>query len=49
MKDIINSHKMHRSAVKALKWCPWKYDLLASGGGTEDHKIILWDIKKESN
>jgi len=31
---VIKSHKMHQSAAKALKWCPWKCDLLASGGGT---------------
>jgi cell division cycle protein 20 (cofactor of APC complex) len=33
----------HRAAVKALAWCPWKKNLLASGGGTADRKIRFWD------
>lgn len=48
-KNIINSHNLHKSAVKALSWCPWKCDLLASGGGNLDKKVILWDIKKSAN
>ena len=26
----------HQAAVKALAWCPWKNNLLATGGGTAD-------------
>lgn len=26
----------HQAAVKALAWCPWKPNVLASGGGTAD-------------
>lgn len=26
----------HQAAVKALAWCPWKPNILASGGGTAD-------------
>lgn len=33
----------HRSAVKALAWCPWKPQLLATGGGSADRHIRLWD------
>lgn len=33
----------HRSAVKALAWCPWKPHTLASGGGSQDRSIRLWD------
>ena len=33
----------HRAAVKALAWCPWKRNLLASGGGSADKQIRLWD------
>lgn len=33
----------HVAAVKALAWCPWKPNLLASGGGTTDRQIKLWD------
>lgn len=29
----------HTAAVKALAWCPWQSNLLASGGGTSDRKV----------
>jgi WD40 repeat protein len=46
--DICNSvpvHEFHdhKAAVKALAWCPWKQHLLASGGGSVDRTIKLWD------
>lgn len=34
----------HTSAVKALAWCPWKPDVLATGGGSQDKTIRLWDV-----
>ncbi|KRH93142.1 Anaphase promoting complex, Cdc20, Cdh1, and Ama1 subunits [Pseudoloma neurophilia] len=34
----------HSSAVKALDWCPWKTDILASGGGSNDKTVRFWDI-----
>ncbi|CAL4139176.1 unnamed protein product [Meganyctiphanes norvegica] len=33
----------HQAAVKALAWCPWQNNLLASGGGTADRTIRLWN------
>mmetsp|Transcript_20872 Transcript_20872/g.69703 ORF Transcript_20872/g.69703 Transcript_20872/m.69703 type:complete len:499 (-) Transcript_20872:67-1563(-) len=33
----------HQAAVKALAWCPFHSNLLASGGGTADRKICLWN------
>ncbi|KAM7493799.1 hypothetical protein LguiB_028408 [Lonicera macranthoides] len=33
----------HRAAVKALSWCPFQSDLLASGGGLGDHCIKFWN------
>ena len=33
----------HRAAVKALAWCPTRHDVLASGGGTKDKRIRLWN------
>eukprot|EP01114_Cavostelium_apophysatum_P007735 TRINITY_DN19909_c0_g1_i1.p1 TRINITY_DN19909_c0_g1~~TRINITY_DN19909_c0_g1_i1.p1 ORF type:complete len:424 (+),score=90.82 TRINITY_DN19909_c0_g1_i1:78-1274(+) len=33
----------HTSAVKALAWCPWQKDLLASGGGSSDRCIKFWN------
>lgn len=38
----------HSAAVKALAWCPWKRSLLASGGGSADRMIKLWDVKSDN-
>lgn len=35
----------HRAAVKALAWCPWQSKLIASGGGTNDKCIKLWNTE----
>ena len=35
--------QQHRAAVKAVAWCPWQQGLLASGGGTADGCIRLWN------
>ncbi|XVF23522.1 hypothetical protein REPUB_Repub13aG0046000 [Reevesia pubescens] len=34
----------HTAAVKALAWCPFESNLLASGGGRGDQTIKFWDI-----
>ena len=39
----------HQAAVKALAWCPWQPHILASGGGTSDRQIKLWNIQSGSN
>ncbi|KAL2541875.1 Cell division cycle 20.1 [Abeliophyllum distichum] len=36
----------HRAAVKALAWCPYNCDVLASGGGTNDGTLKIWNIQK---
>jgi cell division cycle protein 20 (cofactor of APC complex) len=38
-------HKItaHQAAVKALAWCPFQTNLLASGGGTADRCIKFWN------
>ena len=38
-------HRMteHTAAVKALAWCPFQSNLLASGGGTADRTIKFWN------
>jgi cell division cycle protein 20 (cofactor of APC complex) len=33
----------HSAAVKALAWCPFQSNLLASGGGTADRCIRFWN------
>lgn len=35
--------EQHTAAVKALAWCPWQANLLASGGGTADRCIRFWN------
>ena len=34
----------HQAAVRALAWCPWQPNVLASGGGTADRCIKFWNI-----
>ncbi|KAI1414028.1 WD domain-containing protein [Hypoxylon sp. FL1857] len=33
----------HKAAVKALAWCPWNMNLLATGGGSYDRHIHFWN------
>lgn len=33
----------HTAAVKALKWCPWQRSVLATGGGSSDRQVCLWN------
>ncbi|PQE30057.1 hypothetical protein CJF32_00003496 [Rutstroemia sp. NJR-2017a WRK4] len=33
----------HKAAVKALSWCPWQPNLLATGGGSYDRHIHFWN------
>ena len=35
----------HKAAIKALAWSPHQNGLLASGGGSNDKTIKLWNIK----
>jgi len=38
-------HKLeeHQAGVKAVQWCPWKPQLLATGGGAACKKMIIWN------
>ncbi|KAK1569118.1 hypothetical protein Q3G72_032762 [Acer saccharum] len=36
----------HSAAVKALAWCPHQFNVLASGGGTKDGCIKIWNAQK---
>ncbi|XP_018321296.1 cell division cycle protein 20 homolog [Agrilus planipennis] len=38
----------HQAAVKALAWCPWQPNILASGGGTADRHIRFWNCSNGS-
>lgn len=33
----------HKAAVKAVAWCPWQMNLLATGGGSYDKHIHFWN------
>ncbi|KAJ1848504.1 WD repeat-containing protein slp1 [Coemansia sp. RSA 2708] len=33
----------HTAAVRALAWCPWQLNLLASGGGSYDRHVHFWN------
>ena len=37
------SKSNHHAAVKALSWCPWQLNLLATGGGSYDKHIHFWN------
>nr|ATL75343.1 fizzy-like protein [Diachasma muliebre] len=39
----IYTMNQHQAAVKALAWCPWQTNVLASGGGTADRTIRFWN------
>lgn len=34
----------HQAAVRALAWCPWQANVLATGGGTADRCIKFWNV-----
>ncbi|KAG8381016.1 hypothetical protein BUALT_Bualt06G0076900 [Buddleja alternifolia] len=36
----------HDAAVKALAWCPYDSNVLASGGGSSDGTLKIWNIQK---
>ncbi|XP_075997452.1 cell division cycle protein 20 homolog [Genypterus blacodes] len=38
----------HQGAVKALAWCPWQPNILASGGGSNDGHIRIWNAHSGS-
>ncbi|MED6276627.1 hypothetical protein CHARACLAT_004941 [Characodon lateralis] len=33
------------SAVKALGWCPWQRNVIATGGGWKDGQLRIWDTQ----
>ena len=38
---IMNEHK---SAVKAIDWCPWQSNIVATGGGVKDRTLKIWNM-----
>lgn len=43
-RDALLDLTAHRAAVKALAWSPHQAGVLASGGGTADKTIRLWNV-----
>lgn len=39
----------HQAAVKAIAWCPWRPNCLATGGGTADRMIRIWNVQNGQN
>lgn len=35
----------HRAAIRALAWCPFQSHTLATGGGTTDQCIKIWNVQ----
>lgn len=38
----------HQAAVRAISWCPWQSNVLATGGGTADRCIKFWNVSNGS-
>ncbi|KAL7387210.1 hypothetical protein ABVT39_019971 [Epinephelus coioides] len=47
-QQSVHSWSEHQGAVKALAWCPWQPNILASGGGTSDRHIRIWNVNSGS-
>lgn len=42
------SKNNHRAAVKAIAWCPWQTNMLATGGGSSDKMVHFWNVNTSS-
>jgi cell division cycle protein 20 (cofactor of APC complex) len=42
-RNPLHTFNEHRAAVKAIRWCPWQRHVLATGGGTADRRVCLWN------
>uniref|UniRef100_A0A663MEY3 Cell division cycle protein 20 homolog n=1 Tax=Athene cunicularia TaxID=194338 RepID=A0A663MEY3_ATHCN len=40
----LHTFTQHQGAVKAVSWCPWQSNVLATGGGTSDRHIRIWNV-----
>ncbi|CAH4034005.1 cell division cycle protein 20 homolog [Pieris brassicae] len=47
--QYLYSFRSHLAAVKGLAWCPWSNGILASGGGTADRTIRIWNVNTGAN
>ncbi|KAJ3701778.1 hypothetical protein LUZ61_005483 [Rhynchospora tenuis] len=42
--DPLHQFNNHTASVRALAWCPFQNNLLASGGGKTDESIKFWNV-----
>ncbi|XP_050087422.1 cell division cycle protein 20 homolog [Anopheles aquasalis] len=42
--EPVHVFNQHQAAIRALAWCPWQSNVLASGGGTADRCIKFWNV-----
>ncbi|XP_059169868.1 uncharacterized protein LOC131951466 [Physella acuta] len=40
---LLSEIDAHMSSIKAMAWCPWRCTVLATGGGCNDGKVVLWN------
>lgn len=43
----IQKYTEHTAAIKALAWSPHKNNILATGGGSTDKSIRIWNINEK--
>lgn len=48
-KKLLHSFSEHQAAVRAISWCPWNPTILATGGGTTDRHIRIWNCSTGSS
>ncbi|XP_068143642.1 cell division cycle protein 20 homolog [Drosophila tropicalis] len=46
--EPLHQFNEHQAAVRALAWCPWQPNTLATGGGTADRCIKFWNVSNGS-
>ncbi|CAI7810212.1 unnamed protein product [Closterium sp. NIES-53] len=44
----VHRFPQHQAAVKALAWCPTQRHMLATGGGSSDKSIKVWNVQEGS-
>lgn len=47
-EEPLQVFREHNAAVKALAWCPWQHNILATGGGTADKHVKIWNVHSGS-
>ena len=47
-EEPVLSFSQHQAAVKAVGWCPWQANVVATGGGSIDKSIKFWNTSTGS-